>query len=150
MPSDNATKTAPASGPFADVAPALDRLTQQVLFGEVWERPGLSKRDRSLITVATLVALYLLSLHFAHTQIGAIAVLLAGRVFLGGAESFVITGALSLDLALGGPLGLASPALGLIASHTELDSVFLVSTVVVLAGVLVALRLLRPRRPRLA
>ena len=58
MPSDNTTKTAPASGPFADVAPALDRLTQQVLFGEVWERPGLSKRDRSLITVATLVALY--------------------------------------------------------------------------------------------
>ena len=29
-----------------------------VLFGDVWERPGLSKRDRSLITVATLVALY--------------------------------------------------------------------------------------------
>src|SRR5690242_16481410 len=45
-------------GPFADVAPALDALTQDVLFGDVWERPGLSKRDRSLITVATLVALY--------------------------------------------------------------------------------------------
>jgi len=29
-----------------------------VLFGDVWERPGLSKRDRSLITVATLTALY--------------------------------------------------------------------------------------------
>jgi 4-carboxymuconolactone decarboxylase len=29
-----------------------------VLFEDVWERPGLSKRDRSLITVATLVALY--------------------------------------------------------------------------------------------
>jgi alkylhydroperoxidase/carboxymuconolactone decarboxylase family protein YurZ len=29
-----------------------------VLFGDVWERKGLSKRDRSLITVATLVALY--------------------------------------------------------------------------------------------
>ena len=29
-----------------------------MLFGDVWERPGLSKRDRSLITVATLVALY--------------------------------------------------------------------------------------------
>jgi 4-carboxymuconolactone decarboxylase len=30
----------------------------EVLFGDVWERPGLSKRDRSLITVAALVALY--------------------------------------------------------------------------------------------
>ncbi len=30
----------------------------KVLFGEVWERPGLSKRDRSLITVAALVAGY--------------------------------------------------------------------------------------------
>ena len=46
----------PAPGPYADIAPALDRFTQQVLFGDVWERPGLSKRDRSLITVATLVA----------------------------------------------------------------------------------------------
>ena len=45
-------------GPYADVAPALDEITQNVLFGDVWERPGLSKRDRSLITVATLVALY--------------------------------------------------------------------------------------------
>jgi 4-carboxymuconolactone decarboxylase len=45
-------------GPYADIAPALDDLTQRVLFGEVWERPGLSKRDRSLITVAALVAGY--------------------------------------------------------------------------------------------
>jgi 4-carboxymuconolactone decarboxylase len=45
-------------GPYADIAPALDQFTQQVLFGQVWERPGLSKRDRSLITVATLVAQY--------------------------------------------------------------------------------------------
>lgn len=28
------------------------------MFGDIWERTGLSKRDRSLITVATLVALY--------------------------------------------------------------------------------------------
>ena len=39
-------------------APALQGYTDTVLFGDVWERPGLSKRDRSLITVATLVALY--------------------------------------------------------------------------------------------
>jgi 4-carboxymuconolactone decarboxylase len=39
------------------VVPKLIDLTDKVLFGDVWERPGLSKRDRSLITVATLVAL---------------------------------------------------------------------------------------------
>lgn len=42
---------------IGDVAPKLTELTEHVLFGDVWERPGLSKRDRSLITVATLVAL---------------------------------------------------------------------------------------------
>ena len=44
-------------GLLADFAPKLSELTQQVLFGDIWERPGLSKRDRSLITVAALVAL---------------------------------------------------------------------------------------------
>ena len=39
------------------VAPKLVELTEQVLFGDVWERPGLSKRDRSLITCAGLVAM---------------------------------------------------------------------------------------------
>jgi 4-carboxymuconolactone decarboxylase len=43
---------------YADIAPALGEYTDKVLFGEVWKRPGLSPRDRSLITVATLVALY--------------------------------------------------------------------------------------------
>ncbi len=42
---------------IGDVAPKLTELTEDVLFGDIWERPGLSKRDRSLITVATLVAL---------------------------------------------------------------------------------------------
>ena len=41
-----------------EVAPQLADLTGDVLYGDVWERPGLSKRDRSLITVATLIALY--------------------------------------------------------------------------------------------
>jgi len=50
--------TTPPRVPFADVAPALAEYTEKVLFGEVWQRPGLSPRDRSLITVATLVALY--------------------------------------------------------------------------------------------
>ena len=38
-------------------APKLVDLTDNVLFGDVWERPGLSKRDRSLITCAALIAL---------------------------------------------------------------------------------------------
>jgi len=42
---------------IGDIAPKLADLTDEVLFGDVWERPGLSKRDRSLITVAALVAL---------------------------------------------------------------------------------------------
>ena len=37
------------------VAPKLIELTEQVVYGDVWERPGLSKRDRSLITVAALI-----------------------------------------------------------------------------------------------
>jgi 4-carboxymuconolactone decarboxylase len=39
------------------VAPKLIELTETVVYGDVWERPGLSKRDRSLITVAALIAL---------------------------------------------------------------------------------------------
>ena len=42
---------------IGDVAPKPAELTEDVLFGDVWERPGLSKRDRSLITVSALVAL---------------------------------------------------------------------------------------------
>jgi 4-carboxymuconolactone decarboxylase len=41
-----------------EFAPKLMEVTDDVLFGDIWERPGLSKRDRSLITVATLTALY--------------------------------------------------------------------------------------------
>jgi 4-carboxymuconolactone decarboxylase len=40
------------------VAPKLAEVTDEVLFGDIWEGPGLSKRDRSLITVAALVSLY--------------------------------------------------------------------------------------------
>jgi len=42
---------------FGDFAPKLVRLTDNVLFGDVWEGNELSKRDRSLVTVAALVAL---------------------------------------------------------------------------------------------
>ncbi len=43
---------------FGDIAPALAEITDKVLFGDVWERPQLSPRDRSLVTVTTLVAGY--------------------------------------------------------------------------------------------
>ncbi|HJT16650.1 MAG TPA: carboxymuconolactone decarboxylase family protein [Thermoanaerobaculia bacterium] len=46
------------ANPFSDIAPALGVYTDDVLFGDVWKRPGLTPRDRSLVTVATLVALY--------------------------------------------------------------------------------------------
>ena len=58
MSNEPAPAPAPARRPFADIAPALQGYTDTVLFGDVWERTGLSRRDRSLITVATLVALY--------------------------------------------------------------------------------------------
>jgi 4-carboxymuconolactone decarboxylase len=44
---------------YADVpavAPALDKYTQDRLLGEVWKRPGLAARDRSLVTLAALIA----------------------------------------------------------------------------------------------
>ncbi|MBN9176801.1 MAG: carboxymuconolactone decarboxylase family protein [Microbacterium sp.] len=50
---DNLTAAQKAIGDFS---PKLVELTDGVLFGDIWERPGLSTRDRSLITVATLIA----------------------------------------------------------------------------------------------
>ncbi len=40
-----------------DVAPKLAELTDQVLFGDVWVRPQLGRRDRSLVTVSALIAM---------------------------------------------------------------------------------------------
>ena len=40
------------------LVPQFGRLSEEVLFGDVWEQPELSKRDRSLITVAVTMALY--------------------------------------------------------------------------------------------
>lgn len=39
-----------------DVAPKLAELTDEVLFGDVWARADLSRRDRSMVTVAALTA----------------------------------------------------------------------------------------------
>lgn len=42
---------------FGGVAPKLVDLTEQVVFDDVWQRPQLSKRDRSVVTVAALIAM---------------------------------------------------------------------------------------------
>jgi 4-carboxymuconolactone decarboxylase len=47
----------PSQGAIGDFAPKLAEITDNVLYGDVWERPELSKRDRSLATVAALIAL---------------------------------------------------------------------------------------------
>ena len=51
-PASNAARDAVRS-----FVPKLIDLTEKVVYGDVWERPGLSKRDRSLITCAALVAM---------------------------------------------------------------------------------------------
>jgi 4-carboxymuconolactone decarboxylase len=42
---------------IGDFSPKLVELTDNVLFGDVWARPGLSQRDRSLVTVSALIAM---------------------------------------------------------------------------------------------
>lgn len=42
---------------MGDIAPRFAELTDQVLFDDIWQRPGLPARERSLITVASLIAL---------------------------------------------------------------------------------------------
>ena len=49
--------TNPAREEVRPVVPKLIELTENVVYGDLWERPGLSKRDRSLITMAALMAL---------------------------------------------------------------------------------------------
>ena len=41
-----------------EMIPQLGKLRDEVLFGDVWEQPELSKRDRSLVTCSVLAALY--------------------------------------------------------------------------------------------
>ena len=54
---DPKAKTRPSQGAIGDFAPKLAEVTDDVLYGDIWERPELSKRDRSLVTVAALIAL---------------------------------------------------------------------------------------------
>jgi 4-carboxymuconolactone decarboxylase len=56
------TKAAPGSKPMLTiddvraVAPALEKYAQGRLLGDVWKRPGLAPRDRSIVTLAALIA----------------------------------------------------------------------------------------------
>ena len=43
---------------FGDLAPHLAEITDKVLFGDVWENTSLSPRDRSLVTITSLISLY--------------------------------------------------------------------------------------------
>lgn len=54
---------------YGDIAPGLADLTDRVLFGEIWKRPGLAPRDRSLATVAALIALYRVNELPAHLKL---------------------------------------------------------------------------------
>lgn len=54
---------------MGDIDPKLAELTDKVLLGDVWQRPGLAKRDRSLITVAALIALNRPDQLRAHMQL---------------------------------------------------------------------------------
>ena len=44
--------------PWRDIAPHLTKITDRVLFDDIWQRPGLDPRDRSLVTIAALIAGY--------------------------------------------------------------------------------------------
>src|SRR5438034_950262 len=56
------TRVGPGATPMAGlkdmrtVAPALEKYTQGRLLGDVWKRPGLAPRDRSIVTLAALIA----------------------------------------------------------------------------------------------
>lgn len=43
---------------FGDIAPHLAEITDKVLFGDVWENAALKPRDRSLVTITCLIAMY--------------------------------------------------------------------------------------------
>lgn len=51
------TSSSRAQSLMGDIAPKLAELTDKVLYGDVWQRPQLSRRDRSLVTVAALIAM---------------------------------------------------------------------------------------------
>lgn len=52
-----AARPRPSQAAMGEFAPKLAEITDNVLYGDIWERPDLSKRDRSLATVSALIAL---------------------------------------------------------------------------------------------
>ena len=55
IPASAAADEGPSRKDVQMVAPALDKYTQDRLLGDVWKRPGLSPRDRSVVTLAALI-----------------------------------------------------------------------------------------------
>jgi 4-carboxymuconolactone decarboxylase len=53
---------------FGDIAPHLADITDKVLFGDVWENSALSPRDRSLVTITSLISLYRINELPFHTK----------------------------------------------------------------------------------
>lgn len=52
------------------IAPEFAKLTSDFLFGDIWKRPGLSDRDKSLVTITTLVALNRIEQVEYHFKLG--------------------------------------------------------------------------------
>jgi 4-carboxymuconolactone decarboxylase len=56
-PEQNQVSNQASSNDLSGIAPEFTKLTQDLLFGDIWKRPGLSQRDKSLITVTVLATL---------------------------------------------------------------------------------------------
>jgi 4-carboxymuconolactone decarboxylase len=52
---ESSEQGAAAATPMQQVAPYLVELSGNVLFGDIWQRPGLAPRDRSLATITVLI-----------------------------------------------------------------------------------------------
>jgi 4-carboxymuconolactone decarboxylase len=57
VPASEAARAKALSGELGAVAPKFAQLTNDVVFGDLWRRPDLSVRDRSLVTIAVLAAM---------------------------------------------------------------------------------------------
>jgi 4-carboxymuconolactone decarboxylase len=60
----------PAQKLVGDISPKLAQLTDGVLFGDIWERPGLAKRGRSLATITALITQRASEQLLPHFKIG--------------------------------------------------------------------------------
>jgi 4-carboxymuconolactone decarboxylase len=64
------TEQTPIQRMLGDTAPTFAHLTDDVLFGQVWARPDLSPRDRSLVTITSLVTAGNVEQLRAHVPMG--------------------------------------------------------------------------------